>query len=409
MTVTIDDIRKAAALIDGRVVRTPTCPSPSLSELTGTDIVVKLENLQATGAFKVRGALVKLESLGPAERATGVIAMSAGNHAQAVAFHAAALGIPATIVMPETTPFVKIERTEALGADVVLRGETLAETQIAFEAIRAERGQTSVHPYDDDQVIAGQGTIALEMLADEPAIDTIVVPVGGGGLIAGIAVAAKALKPEIEIVGVETALYPSVRDALAGRESVCGGNTLADGIAVKNVAPRTLAVIREHVSEMRLVRETDIERAVNAYLTHQKTVAEGAAAAALAAVMADPDRFRDRKVALVLTGGNIDPRILASIIYRELEREHRIVSLRIHAPDRPGILGDIASRLGRSGANILEVSHHRMFLDVPAKGISLDLMIETRGRPHADRIIADLEANGYAVSLLDAPGGRQFA
>jgi len=304
---------------------------------------------------------------------------------------------------------VKIERTEAMGADVVLRGETLAETQVAFEQIRAERGQTSVHPYDDDRVIAGQGTIALEMLADQPGIDTIVVPVGGGGLVAGIAIAAKALKPDIEIVGVETALYPSVHDALAGREAVCGGNTLADGIAVKNVAPRTLAVIRQHVAEMRLVRETDIERAVNAYLTHQKTVAEGAAAAALAAVMADPDRFRNRKVALVLTGGNIDPRILASIVYRELEREHRIVSLRIHAPDRPGILGDIASRLGRSGANILEVSHHRMFLDVPAKGISLDLMIETRGRAHADRIIADLEANGYAVSLLDAPGGRQFA
>lgn len=409
MTVTIDDIRKAAGILDGKVVRTPTARSVSLSDLTGTDIHVKLENLQPTGAFKVRGALIKLDSLGPAERATGVIAMSAGNHAQAVAFHAAALGIPATIVMPVTTPYVKVERTESYGADVILRGETLADAQVAFEEIMAERGQTSVHPYDDDHVIAGQGTIALEMLADAPDLDTLVVPIGGGGMISGIAIAAKALKPDIEIIGTESALYPSMRDALDGKPSRCGGNTLADGIAVKNVSERTREIIRRHVDDILLISETDIERAVYGYLTRYRTVAEGAAATTLAAVMADPDRFQGRKVGLVLSGGNIDPRILASIVYRELEREQRIVNLRISAPDRPGILGDIASRLGRKGANILEVSHHRMFLDVPAKGTTLDLMIETRGGPHVERIIADLKDNGYEVVLLHAGSGPQLA
>lgn len=409
MTVTIDDIRKAAGILDGKVVRTPTARSVSLSDLTGTDIHVKLENLQPTGAFKVRGALIKLDSLGPAERATGVIAMSAGNHAQAVAFHAAALGIPATIVMPVTTPYVKVERTESYGADVILRGETLADAQVAFEEIMAERGQTSVHPYDDDHVIAGQGTIALEMLADAPDLDTLVVPIGGGGMISGIAIAAKALKPDIEIIGTRSALYPSMRDALDGKPSRCGGNTLADGIAVKNVSERTREIIRRHVDDILLISETDIERAVYGYLTRYRTVAEGAAATTLAAVMADPDRFQGRKVGLVLSGGNIDPRILASIVYRELEREQRIVNLRISAPDRPGILGDIASRLGRKGANILEVSHHRMFLDVPAKGTTLDLMIETRGGPHVERIIADLKDNGYEVVLLHAGSGPQLA
>ena len=407
MPVTIEDIRDAAARLDGHIETTPTLHAPALSRLTGAQVYVKYENFQQTNAFKVRGAFIKLTSLTAPERAAGVIAMSAGNHAQAVAYHAARLGIPATIVMPETTPFVKVESTRAHGAEIVLRGETLVECQQAFEAIRADTGRTPIHPYDDDHVIAGQGTIALEMLRDQPDLEILVIPIGGGGLMAGNAIAARALRPDIELVGVESALYPSMYHEIFGGTARCGGNTLADGIAVKNVSARTAEIIARHVTEIRLVGEAEIERAVNAYLTLQKTVAEGAAATALAAVMADPEHFAGRKTGLILCGGNIDPRILASILYRELERDSRIVSLRLQIPDRPGVLGEIASRLGRGGANILEVSHHRMFLSVPAKGTSVDLMIETRDRNHAEEIIRDLEAGGYTVSMLDAPGGRE--
>ena len=364
MTVTPDDITNAARTLKGRILRTPTMQAPALRELTGVDIYLKYENLQITNAFKVRGALIKLSSLTEAERSVGVIAMSAGNHAQAVAYFSKDLGIPATIVMPTTTPFVKVERTRSMGAEVVLSGETLVECQATYEDLIAVRKLTPIHPYDDDHVIAGQGTIAHEMLEDAPTIDTLVVPVGGGGLIAGVSVAARALRPGIDIYGVETALYPAMHNAFHGQAAVCGGNTLAEGIAVKNVAQRTTAIAREHVTDILLASETDIERAVNALLTIQKTTVEGAGAAGLAAVMADPMRFKDRTVGLVLCGGNIDPRILASIVYRELERENRIVSLRIQTPDRPGVLGHIASCLGEAGANILEVSHHRLFLDV---------------------------------------------
>jgi len=402
--VTLADIRAAAALIDGQVLRTPLIAAPKLSALTGAEIFVKYENLQVTNAFKERGALVRLHHLSAAERTRGVIAMSAGNHAQAVAYHAARLGIPATIVMPRPTPFVKIEATERHGARVVLTGETLADAQAEAERLQQAEGLVFVHPYDDPHIIAGQGTIALEMLTDRPDLDCLVVPVGGGGLIAGNAVAAKALKPDIAIIGVEAALYPSMAAALKGEEARCGGQTLAEGIAVANVGKLPLEIAGELVDDMVQVSEAELERAVNAFLTLQKTMAEGAGAAGLAALIAKPERFRGRKVGLILAGGNIDPRILASIMVRELQREGRIVSLRVTVPDRPGKLGQIATRIGALGANILEVSHHRLFLDVPAQGTSLDVMIEVRDQAHTERIIAALSEDGFALETLKAPG-----
>jgi threonine dehydratase len=370
-------------------------PAPRLSALTGADVYVKYENLQVTNSFKDRGALNKLASLSDAERRRGVIAMSAGNHAQAVAYHAARLKIPATIVMPVTTPLVKVAATRSHGAEVVLDGESVAEAQSRCESMQAERKLTLIHPYDDASVIAGQGTIALEMLEETPDLDMLVIPIGGGGLIAGNAIAARAMKPDIEIVGVEAALYPSVWNALHNDRRPIGGPTLAEGIAVKNVGKLTLPVIRELVSEVVLVDEAHLERAVNAYLTLQKTMAEGAGAAGLAAMLAKPERFRGKKVGLILCGGNIDPRILASIMVRELERETRIVAFRLTIPDRPGVLGTIATRFGDLGANILEVNHRRMFLDVPAKGAKLDVTIETRDAAHAAEILAALAADGY--------------
>ncbi len=393
--VKLADIEAARHIIVGHVLRTPLLAAPRLSTLTGADVFVKYENLQVTNSFKERGACVKLDSLTAAERRRGVIAMSAGNHAQAVAYHARRLGIPATIVMPVTTPFVKVKATEALSATVVLDGETIAEAQLRAEAIAAVRDLVWVHPYDDPRIIAGQGTIALEMLEDAPGLDILVIPIGGGGLIAGCATAARAKKPSIEIVGVESALYPSMWNAIHQDGRPCGGPTLAEGIAVKNVGKLTLPVIRDLVSDIVLVDEPQIERAVNAFLTLQKTMAEGAGAAGLAAMLAEPERFRDRKIGLILCGGNIDPRILASIMVRELEREDRIVSFRLTIPDRPGILGLIASRLGAFGANILSVDHHRLFLDVPAKGAKLDVTMETRDAAHAEEIFSALATDGY--------------
>jgi threonine dehydratase len=377
-------------------------PAPRLSALTGADIYVKYENLQVTNSFKERGALVKLVSLNDAERKRGVIAMSAGNHAQAVAYHAARLGVPATIVMPVTTPFVKIEATRSHGAEVVLHGESVAEAQARCEQIQTQRNLVLVHPYDDRRIIAGQGTIALEMLEDVPSLDVLVFPIGGGGLIAGNAIAARTKNPAIEIIGAEAALYPSVWNALHGEDRPLGGPTLAEGIAVKNVGKLTLPIIRELVAEVILVDEVQLERAVNAYLTLQKTMAEGAGAAGLAAMLAKPERFKGKKVGLVLCGGNIDPRVLASIMVRELERENQIVSFRLTIPDRPGVLGAIATRIGALGANILEVDHRRLFLDVPAKGAKLDVTIETRDAVHAEEIMAAFAADGYLPVRIEA-------
>jgi threonine dehydratase len=342
------------------------------------------------------------------ERRRGVIAVSAGNHAQAVAYHAARLSVSATIVMPETTPFVKIAATEAHGAQVVLEGETIAEAHKRADELARECGLVWVHPYDDPHIIAGQGTVALEMLEQAPELEVLIVPIGGGGLISGMAVAAKAVKPGIEIVGVECAAFPSMWNALHGGNRAIGGPTLAEGIAVKDVGALTLPIVRALVSDIVLVDEAHLERAVNAYMTLQKTMAEGAGAAALAAMLESPERFRGKAVGLVLTGGNIDPRILASIMVRELEREDHIVSFRLTIPDRPGVLGVIATRLGTLGANILAVDHKRLFLDVPAKGARLDVTMETRDRAHADAIFAALEADGYAPQRID-PGAAMGA
>jgi threonine dehydratase len=401
VTVTLADIQAAREAIAGTVMRTPMLPAPPLSRLVGAEIFVKYENMHVTNSFKERGAFVKLSRLTPVERERGVIAMSAGNHAQAVAYLAARLGVPATIVMPETTPFVKIEATRAHGARIVLFGETLDDSKIRVEAMIAAEGLTLVHPYDDPAIIAGQGTVALEMLEDVPDLDTIVVPIGGGGLISGIAIAAKALRPKIEIVGVESELYPSMWNAVHAEARPKGGSTLAEGIAVKTAGRLTVPIVKELVSELILVSEAQLEQAVYAYLTQVKTMAEGAGAAGLAAVLANRERFRGRKIGLVLCGGNIDPRILASIMVRELERGDRIVSFRLTITDRPGDLGRIATRLGELGANILEVSHRRLFLDIPAKGASLDVTIETRDRAHAEEILAQLEAEGMACRWIE--------
>jgi threonine dehydratase len=402
LKVTLDDIKAARAAMSGHVLRTPMLPAPPLSALTGADVYVKYENLHVTNSFKERGACVKLAALDAHERRRGVIAMSAGNHAQAVAYHARRLGIPATIVMPTTTPFVKVKATETLGAEVVLSGETLLEAQGRAEALAHERKLVWVHPYDDARIIAGQGTIALEMLEEVPDLDVLVVPIGGGGLIAGNAIAAHAIRPAIEIVGVECSLYPSMWNAIHGDKRPCGGATLAEGIAVSQAGKLALPVVRELVREIILVDEPLIERAVNAFLTLQKAMAEGAGAAGLAAMLAKPERFAGRKVGLILCGGNIDPRILASVMVRELERETQIVSFRLTIPDRPGTLGQIATRLGSLGANILAVDHHRLFLDVPAKGAKLDVTMETRDGAHAERIFRALAADGYEPVRMES-------
>jgi threonine dehydratase len=398
-------IEAAKATLGNQVVRTPTVAAPKPSALTGAEVYLKLENLQFTGSFKDRGALVKLASLSPEEARRGVIAMSAGNHAQAVAYHAARLGIPATIVMPEHTSFLKVANTEAFGAEVVLSGETLSESQTRAEEIARERGLVVVHPYDDPDIIAGQGTVALEVLADVPEIDTLIIPIGGGGLISGNAIAAKAIKPDLAVIGVCAAAFQSMQAALEGKPPVITGQTLADGIAVKTVGRLTLPIVKALVSRIILVDEPAIERAICDLLAVQKTVAEGAGAASLAALFAEPDRFHGRKVCLYVSGGNIDSRMLASVVVRGLEREGKITALRLTITDRPGVLGRVATVLGDCGVNILEVFHHRMLLDVPAKGATLDLRIETRDKAHALQAIAKLEAEGFHVTRISSWGG----
>ncbi len=401
--ITPDDVVRAAHTIRGHVLRTPLVPAPRLSELTGARVLVKHENMQATGAFKERGAVNRLSALTAPERRRGVVAMSAGNHAQAVAYHAQRLGIPATIVMPATTPLVKVENTRAHGATVVLEGETLVESAAAVDRLVETHGFVLVHPYDDPLVMAGQGTIALEMLEDAPDLDGLVVPIGGGGLMSGIAIGAS-LRPRVALYGVEAALYPSFLNAIDGQERPIGGPTLAEGIAVKTVGRLTLPIIRDLVREIVLVDEPQIERAVHDYATLQRSLAEGAGAAGLAALLARPDLFAGRTVGLVLCGGNIDARLLASVMVRELEREDRIISFRMTASDRPGVLGRVAARLGDLGANILEVSHGRLHLDVPAKSVSIDVTIETRGPGHTAEILDTLSREGLEPRRIGPHG-----
>jgi threonine dehydratase len=395
--VTIADIRAAAATINGAVERTPTHRSSTLSKIADCQIYLKFENLQFTASFKERGALNKLLSLSPAERAQGVAAMSAGNHAQGVAYHAGRLGIPATIVMPEGTPFNKIKHTKGFGARVVIEGVTLTEAYAHARTIADEEGLVFIHPYDDPKVIAGQGTVALELLEDAPEVDVIVVPVGGGGLISGIAVAAKALKPSIEIYGVEAQLYPSMYDVFNKTDLPCAGQTIAEGIAVKEPGQLTRKFVNALVKDMLLVREEHIERAVASLLEIEKTVVEGAGAAAYAAVAVHPELFRGKNVGIILSGGNIDMRLLSNVILRELSREGRILSLVVEIEDRPGLLARIATLVGTAGGNILDVSHNRMMSDITAKSAHLGLVVEARDADHAKEICGCLKDAGFAV------------
>jgi threonine dehydratase len=403
-SVTLDDVRRAAEIIDGAVVRTPCDKSRTLGHDLGADIWLKFENLQFTAAYKERGALVRLSALSPAERKRGVIAMSAGNHAQGVSYHAGRLGIPATIVMPEGTPAVKAENTKRWGARVILEGKTLEDSARFARSYGEEHGLVFVHPFDDPLVIAGQGTVALEMLEAAPDLDVLIVPVGGGGLIAGMAVAAKAIKPGIEVIGVEAALYPSIYNKIKGTHLPTRGDTLAEGIAVANPGEITTGIISKLVDDIVLVSETDLERATFALLMIEKTVVEGAGSAGLAAMMADRQRWKGRKVGLVLTGGNIDPRLLASVLTREMAREGRLSRLTIDIPDRPGELSRVSGVVGQAGANIVEVYHQRVFTDLPARGTELNLVIETRDRSNLEAVLAKLEAAGYRVLVKSSVG-----
>ena len=402
MAVTLDQIKAAARIIDGVVIKTPTAHSRTLSEITGAQVILKFENLQYTGSFKDRGALVKLASLGDDEKRAGVIAMSAGNHAQAVAYHSQRLGIAATIVMPQGTPQVKAENTKRFGARIVFEGETIDEAAVRARAIAEAEGLVFVHPYDDEKVIAGQGTIALEMLECFPDLDALLVPIGGGGLIAGNSIAAKALKPEIEIFGVEAALYPSMQQAINNQPPTSGGRTIAEGIAVKTVGKMTRPVVEALVSDVLAVDESTLESAVQLMLSIEKTVVEGAGAATLAALLAHRDRFEGRKVGLIVSGGNIDLRLLSSVILRGLVRDGRIVRMRIEISDIPGTLARIAAIIGETDANIIEVYHQRAFSGLPAKHAELDVVLETRGGDHVNEIIEKLTAVGFRCTLLGA-------
>jgi threonine dehydratase len=397
LPVTLADITAAAATIRGSVIATECNRSRTLSEMCGCNIWLKFENLQFTSSFKERGALNRLQALSPDQRQRGVIAMSAGNHAQGVAYHAKRLGIPATIVMPIGTPMVKIENTRRHGAEVVMTGQTLEEAGLFARQHGEACGMTLIHPYDDPLVIAGQGTTALEMLQAVPILETLVVPIGGGGLISGMAVAARSLKPDLRIVGVQARLYPSMYNVIKGEHLPMRGDTLAEGIAVKAPARITSDIIRHLVDDIVLVTEDEIERAVAALISIEKTVAEGAGAAGLAAVLANPKFFDGRNVGLVLTGGNIDTRLIASVLTRELAREGRLTQLAIDIVDRPGQLALVSSLLGEAGANIIEVSHQRTFSDLPAKATLLELVIETRDKAHLDDVLARLGASGFKV------------
>ncbi|HEX9462574.1 MAG TPA: threonine ammonia-lyase [Alphaproteobacteria bacterium] len=399
-TVTLETIRDAARLIQGAVSRTPFSHSRTLSQLCGAEIFLKFENLQYTASFKERGALVKLASLDAAQRQAGVAAASAGNHAQGVAYHAQRLGIPATIVMPVNTPFTKVVRTREFGAKVVLDGEGVSEAARHAADLAARDGLVLVHPYDDPHIVAGQGTTALEMLTDRPSLDMIVVPIGGGGLIAGCAVAAKALKPDIKVIGVEAALYPSMYRAIHGLSSADGGPTIAEGIAVKEPGRITRPLIERLVDDILLVDEAALERAVQMILEIEKTVAEGAGAASLAAVLAHPDAFKGKQVGLIVSGGNIDSRLLASVLMRGMARDGRIARLRVEITDAPGTLARVAGLIAEAGGNIVEIYHQRLFADVPVKRADLDVVIETRDTAHLAEIIGRLSAAGLAVRQL---------
>jgi threonine dehydratase len=395
--LTLADVEAAAARIAGAVLRTPTVLSGSLSERTGATVYLKLENLQHVGAYKERGALNKLLLMDPAMRARGVIAASAGNHSQALAYHASRLGVPATIVMPASTPTIKVSQTESHGAEVILYGELYDEAYAEARRLAGERKLTFVHPFDDYEVMAGQGTVALELLADAPDVDLLVVPIGGGGLISGVATAAKGLKPGVEVIGVQAELYPSMYARFAQKDMPCAGDTIAEGIAVKAPGTLTASVIDRLIDDILLVPERDIERAIGLLVEADKIVAEGAGATGLAALLAFPDRFRGRTIGLIITGGNIDTNLLATVLLRDLARSGRMTRLRIELQDRPGALFGVVKLFDRYRVNIVEVSHQRIFNTLPAKGAEIDVECEARDAAQMQRLIDALHADGYKV------------
>ncbi|MFZ5617355.1 MAG: threonine ammonia-lyase [Pseudomonadota bacterium] len=393
------DVRMAAQRIEGRVARTPLVRAGKLSAVTGADLWLKLESLQYTGAFKERGALNKLLTLNEADRKRGVIAASAGNHAQGVARHAKALGVPATIVMPTTTPDIKVRQTRALDADVILAGHSFEEARERADVLCAQQGLVFIHPFDDPEIIAGQGTIALEMLEDGPRFDALIAPIGGGGLISGMALATKDVSPATEVIGVQASLFPSMKNALDGEMRPVGGNTLAEGIAVREAGALTRRIVASRVDDVALVDERTLERALSLLMNEQKMLVEGAGAAGLAAVLADPQRFAGRTVGLVLCGGNIDARLLSMILMRDLARSGRLARLRVQLLDMPGQLVRVASIIADQGGNVIDVGHHRTYSDLPAKMTCMDVTIDTQGQDHLDRIIENLRIAGYPVEI----------
>ncbi len=395
LPISIDDVRDAAKALDGQIERTPMRRSRTLSEITGAEIWVKFENKQFTASFKERGALNRLSRLTAAEKKAGVIAASAGNHAQGVAYHGRRLGIPVTIVMPVTTPFNKVEHTRAFGARVLLEGVSFDEANAHAQMVRQREGLVWIHPFDDPQIIAGQGTLALEMLHDKPGLDMLVVPIGGGGLISGVATVARAHDREVKVVGVQASMYAGMYTALNGGEPAPGGASIAEGIAVKHPGDLTRRIVAALVDEIVLVEEEHIERAITLFVDVEKAVVEGAGAASLAALLAHPAKFAGRKVGLVLSGGNIDTRLLASVLTRSLVRENRLANIRIIGDDRPGLLALVSTVIGDAGANIMEVSHNRIALDVPAKGAEFDILMETRDAQHTQEVIDALAQAGY--------------
>ena len=404
MSISGQDVRNAAVQLEGHVLRTPMVVSPLLSQQLGCNIYAKLECLQYTSSFKARGAFIAMQSLSDEQRSAGVIAMSAGNHAQAVAYHAGQMGIPAVIVMPSQTPFAKIARTRAYGAEVVLEGRNLNDCESKVQALIDSRGLTLIHPYDNNEVMIGQGTVGLEMLTDQSDLDILVVPIGGGGLVGGIATIAKEMRPDIRIIGVQTEAYPSMHAAMLGRDIVCGGETLAEGIAVKKPGGVTLPVVQALVDEIVLVNEKHLEWAVSGLVEQQRIVAEGAGAAGIAAIYAHPQLFKGLKVGVVICGGNIDPRLLSSILNRNMAIDGRIARLRIDISDEPGMLAAITESIGRCGGNIIEIYHQRLFFDVPAKLAKIDAVVETRGPEHIDEIIADLRNRKFTVRRMEEMG-----
>ena len=394
---TIEDIRAAAERIKGAVIRTPMLVSRTLSEIIGAEVWLKFENLQFTAAYKERGALNKLLQLSPEERRRGVIAASAGNHAQAVAYHAKRLGIPATIVMPEPTPTVKVTQTAGHGATVVLHGAMFDDAYAHARELALEKGYVFVHPFDDPQIIAGAGTVGLEMLEEAPDLDTIVVPIGGGGLMSGVSFASRAVKPDIELIGVEAELYPSMKCAIQHCHMPLGGDTLAEGIAVKQPGELTSRILKEYANDVMLVSERELERAVAMLVGIEKTVVEGAGAAGLAAMLTDPERFRGKKVATLLCGGNIDTHLLANVLVRDLVRQGRIARLRVAAHDQPGALASITRQVYEAGANVIEIRHSRIFTALPAKDTIIEVECEAKDPETIDQVVTRLEAAGFRV------------